>query len=125
MIEFRSLKLAAENDDSWTFSFQPILDGDEADFSDRMAGELGVSKSSGTLRYVDISNTRPIRPAVGVKIRKLHMRFEFADASEAGPQVISKITTTVRGGAYLLVSFDETESTRFSDFEYVGDANAY
>lgn len=124
MIEFESLQLAAEDDSGWTFSFQPILDGDEADFSDRMSGELRVSKATGTLEYVDISNTRSIRPAVGVKIRKLHMRFEFAAAAESGPQVISQITAIVKGGAYLLVSFDETESTRFSDFEYVGDTRA-
>ena len=122
MIWFDSLTLAGENRDSWTFSFQPILDGDEADFAEKMAGEIGVAKSDGSLQYLDIRNTRTIRPVFGVKIKTMHMRFEFAPAVENGPQVMREITAVVKGGAYLLVSFDENESTRFSDFEYVGDA---
>lgn len=122
MIEFESLRLAAEDDGGWVFSFQPILDGDEADFADRMTGELRIAKADGALQYIDIANTRSIRPAFGVKIKRLHMRFEFASAAEAGPQVVSEIRAIVKGGAYLLVSFDEQETTRFSDFVYVGDA---
>ena len=122
MIELESLQLTAEDDNGWVFSFKPMFDGDEADFADKMAGELRVSKSDGALQYVDIANTRSIRPGFGVKIRRLHMRFEFAAASDTGPRVISEIRAVVKGGAYLLVSIDEQESTRFSDFVYVGDA---
>ena len=122
MVELRSLELLREDDERWTFSFRPMLDGDEADFADRMAGELGVSKSTGALEYVEIANRKSIRPAVGVKLKTLKMRFDFAPASESGPQVVSEITAIVRGGAYLLISLDERETTRFSDFVYVGDA---
>ncbi len=122
MVWFDSLKLAGETRDSWTFTFQPILDASEADFADKTTGEIKVSKSDGSLQYLDVRNTRTIRPVFGVKIKTMHMRFEFAPAVENGPQVMSEITAVVKGGAYLLVSFDENESTRFSDFEYVGDA---
>lgn len=122
MIEFESLSLSQEDEDRWLFSFEPILDGDNASFAERMQGELSISKSNGALQYVDVRNTESIRPFIGVKIKTLHMRFDFAPASNNGPQVLSEVTAVVRGGAYLLVSIDEEELTRFSDFEFVGDA---
>ncbi|MDJ0758036.1 MAG: hypothetical protein QNJ19_01500 [Woeseiaceae bacterium] len=121
MIELKSLALASEDADSWIFSFQPVMDSAEAEFADKLIGELKVSKASGALQYVDVHNSGPIRPAFGVKIKTMHMRFDFAPAQPNGPQVISEISAKVKGGAYLLVSFDEMESTRFSDFRYVGD----
>lgn len=121
MIDFDSLSLADEDAKSWTYSFQPIMDGSEAEFADKLSGELKIGKPSGALEYLDIRNAGSIRPAFGVKIRTMHMHFDFAPATPNGPQVISEITAEVKGGAYFLVSFDEKESTRFSEFRYVGD----
>lgn len=124
LINLETLSLLDETADYWLLSFKP--DFDEEDEGDRkffrhMAGELKISRKTGAVEYVDIRNTKPIRPMVGAKIKSMTMRFEFGDATENGPLVMKYVSAGARGSALLVVRFNEVETYAFSDFVYVGD----
>ncbi|MDH3266234.1 MAG: hypothetical protein OEM25_04640, partial [Gammaproteobacteria bacterium] len=52
-------------------------------------------------------------------LSKLIMRLTFAPAADGGPVVPVSTQAEATGRAYLVVSFDEQEVTRNSNFEYV------
>ena len=74
------------------------------------------------LEYIDIRNTKPIRPKVGVKMKKFVTRISFGPAVEGGPIVMRSVDVAIKLSAFLVVRVDETQSVRLSDFEYAGDA---
>jgi hypothetical protein len=117
-----SLELLEESDEHWLLGFVPSGDGDDDEkFLKKMAGTVRIAKDGGHLEYLDISSRKPVRPAVGVKIRDFNTRFEFAPALADGPIVPVAFRFRIKGRAFVAVSFDETETVEFSDFEPVSD----
>ena len=87
----------------------------------KMDGTVRIAKDGGHLEYLDISNQKAVRPAIGVKIRDFHTRFEFAPALAGGPVVPVAFRFRIKGRAFVAVGFDEMETVEFSDFESVSD----
>jgi hypothetical protein len=65
-------------------------------------------------------NEKPIKPAFSVKISRFVTRLTFGPAVDGGPIVPKTVDVQVKGRAALLIRFDESESTHYSDYEYVG-----
>lgn len=117
-----SLELVEESDSHWLLGFIPTGDDeDEEKFMRKMAGTVRIAKAGGHLEYLDISSEKPVRPAMGVKIRDFNTRFEFAEAVDGGPIVPVAFRFRIEGRAFLAVGFDEMETLEFSDFEPVSD----
>ena len=116
MVETDSVHLIEDADDYWLFGFVP----DEEEIMNSVDATIRINKLSGHLEYIDLRNHETIRPAVGVKISKLVTRLTFGSAVEGGPVVPLAAEVEAKGRAYLVVSFDEQEDLRNSDFVYVG-----
>lgn len=118
MVEPDTIALIEETDEHWLLGFQP--GEDEKDFMDSVDATIRITKPNGYLEYIDIRSHSPIKPAIGVKISMLITRLTFGPAADDGPVVPISTQVEVKGRAYLVVSFDEEELVRNSDFEFVG-----
>jgi hypothetical protein len=121
IVEPGSLELLEETPDAWIYAFKPVEDGEDGDMMRHVTGRLTIRKSGPYVSSMALSNEKPIRPIPGVKIKEFRTRLEFAPATDGGPIVPRSIDVRVRGGAFLAVRFDETESVRFSAWEYAGE----
>jgi len=124
MVEPGSLELVEETGDYWLLRFVPTDDSDDDEMGrkvlERMDGTVKIVKDGHYLEYLDIRNTRPIRPQAGVKMKKFLTRITFGPAVDGGPIVMKSMDVAIKLSAFLLIRVDETESVRFSDFEYAG-----
>jgi hypothetical protein len=119
MVEPDSVRLIEDSDEYWLLGFNP--DEDQEKIMDSVDATIRVKKSGTQLEYVDLRNHRPVKPAVGVKLSRLITRLTFGPATEGGPVVPLSTQVHVTGRAFLVISFDEQELTRNSDFEYAGE----
>ena len=126
MVDPGSLELVEETADYWLLRFVPTDDDDEDDVGrevlERMDGTVKIVKDGRHLEYLDIRSTGPIRPKVGVKMKNFLMRMTFGPAVDGGPIVMQSMDVAIELNAFLVVRVDETESVRFSEFEFAGDA---
>jgi len=124
MVDPGSLELVEETGDYWLLRFVPTDDSDDDEMGrkmlERMDGTVKIVKDGHYLEYLDIRNTRPIRPQAGVKMKKFLTRITFGPAVDGGPIVMKSMDVAIKLSAFLLIRVDETESVRFSDFEYAG-----
>ena len=124
MVEPGSLELVEETGDYWLLRFVPTDDSGDDEMGrkvlERMDGTVKIVKDGHYLEYLDIRNTRPIRPQAGVKMKKFLTRITFGPAVDGGPIVMKSMDVAIKLSAFLLIRVDETESVRFSDFEYAG-----
>ena len=114
-----SLELLEETDDYWLFTFVP--DDDEVAFTESVDAKVKIIKAGHYVESIDIRNHSDIKPGFGTKISRFVMQLEFGPAAEDGPIVPLSINVHVTGRALLFIGFDETESTRYSDFEHVSE----
>lgn len=117
MVEPGSLELIEETATHWLLRFMPEADDeDEEKFLEKLNGTVRITKEGNTLDYIDISNDKPVKPAIGVKIRDFNTRFEFRQALHDGPIVPVAFRFRIKGRAFLAVGFDEMEAVEFSEF---------
>lgn len=119
-----SLTLIEETGEHWLFGFQPNIDSeddDEAKFMRHVEGRLTVVKDGRYVREIDLRNNKPIRPAFSVRINTFVTTLTFGPAADDGPIVPLTVDVRVQGRAMLAVGIDETETIRFSDYEFAGD----
>ncbi len=124
LVDPDTLTLIKETDDHWLLAFKPDFDSEDAEdrkFFKHMRGEVQISKADGAIESMDIRNTKPIRPIIGAKIKSMVMRFEFGEAMENGPLVLTHVSAGAKGSAMVVIRFNEMETFDFSDFEFVGD----
>lgn len=126
MVEPGTLRLAEETDDYWLLSFIPTVDDNEDDVGSKvlksMQGTVKIIKDGEYLAYIDIQNEKPIRPRVGVKMKKFLMHMSFSPVTDNGPIVMRSMNFAIKLSAFVLVRVNEAESVSFSDFEYAGEA---
>ena len=127
MVEPGTLQLVEETDDYWLLSFVPTDDDDDDDDVGRkvlesMQGTVKIIKDGQYLAYIDIHNEKPIRPQIGVKMKKFLMHMSFGPAADDGPVVMRSMDFAIRLSAFVVVRVNEAESLAFSEFEYAGEA---
>ena len=119
LVEPGTVTLIEETDEHWLLGFTP---GEEEEtIRDAVDATILVGKPTRHLKYIDIRNHSPMKPAIGIRISKLITRFTFGAAGDAGPVVPISTQVEISGRAYLFVSLDEQELVHNSDFEYVGE----
>lgn len=118
MVEPDSVRLIEETDDYWLLGFD--LDEEEKAITDNVEAKIRINKPGRYLEYVDVHNTDVVKPAFGVKLKKLITRLTFGPVDEDGPIVPLSTQVEVVGQAFVFFSFDEQELRRNSDFEYAG-----
>jgi hypothetical protein len=125
MINFDSLELLEESGDGWLFRFVPVFDDDEddaaAEMMKKVSGRIKVMRDGHYPAWMELRNEKTIRPAFGAKISHFLTRLTFAPVGGHGPVFLQSIDVQVKGRAALVIGFDVRESTKYSDFEYVGD----
>jgi hypothetical protein len=124
LVNLDTLELIEETNDFWVFRFVPRLEDDEDDaavkFMQKVDGTLRINRHGNFLEYIDLRNDKPIRPAFSVKISRFLTHLAFGPANGDGPIVPLSIDVEVKGRAMLVVGIDETESTRYYSYNYVG-----
>jgi len=122
MVEPGTLRLVEETDDYWLLSFVPTDDDDDDDVGrkvlESMQGTVKIIKDGEYLAYIDIHNEKPIRPKLGVKMKKFLMHMSFGPIADNGPVVMRSMDFAIKLSAFVLVRVNEAESLAFSDFEY-------
>ena len=113
-----TLELIEETDTHWILSFVPAED--EQAFLDSVDARVRIVKDGRYIESLQMDNFQDIRPGFGTKISEFKMQFSFGPAVEDGPIVPKSINVEVKGRALLFIGFEETEVTRYSDFEYAG-----
>ena len=117
-----SIALVEETDSYWLFSFEPVADSEEdLDIMESVDGTLKVNKNGHYVAEMTLQNRGTIKPGKGVKIEKLFTRLAFAPIHQGGPVLPLSIEATIKGKAFLVVKFDETEKLTYSEFERVSD----
>ncbi len=116
LVEPDSIRLIEDGGDYWLLGFTP----DEEDILESVDATIRIDKDGGQLVYIDLRNHETVRPAIGIRISKLITRLTFGPAVDGGPIVPLATQVEVKGRAYLVVSFDEQEIVRNSDFVFVG-----
>ena len=117
-----TLRLIEEHDGHWLFSFVPAGDKDDDEgFMEHVDGTIKIAKDGHYVEYIDLRNSKPIKPAFGVKIITFLTRLTFGPAAPDGPIVPQTVDVHVKGRAYLAVRFDEKESVRYGDYSYAAD----
>ena len=126
MVEPGTLRLIEETDDYWLLSFVPTDDDQEDDVGRKvlksMQGTVKIIKDGEYLAYIDIHNEKPIRPKVGVKMKKFLMHMSFEPIADDGPVVMRSMDFAIKLSAFVLLRVSEAESVAFSDFEYAGES---
>jgi len=126
MVEPGTLRLVEETDDYWLLSFVPTDDDDEDDVGSKvlesMQGTVKIIKDGQYLAYIDIHNEKPIRPQIGVKMKKFLMHMSFGPIADDGPVVMRSMDFAIKLSAFVVVRVNEAESLAFSNFEYAGEA---
>ncbi len=120
IVEPDSLELVEETNEHWLFTFVPAEDEDA--FMTSVDAKIRIVKDGRYIDSLEIRNFQDIKPGFGTKITKFQMRFTFGPALDAGPIVPKSINVQVTGRALLFIGFDETEVTKYSDFEHVVDS---
>ena len=121
MVEPGTLRLVEETDDYWLLSFVPTDDDDDdvgRKVLESMQGTVKIIKDGEYLAYIDIHNEKPIRPKLGVKMKKFLMHMSFGPIADNGPVVMRSMDFAIKLSAFVLVRVNEAESLAFSDFEY-------
>ena len=124
MVEPGTLRLVEETDDYWLLSFVPTDDDDDVGRKvlESMQGTVKIIKDGEYLAYIDIHNEKPMRPKVGVKMKKFLMHMSFGPIADDGPVVMRSMDFAIKLSAFVLVRVSEAESVAFSDFEYAGES---
>jgi len=122
MVKKGSASLLEETDSFWLFSFKPSGDSeDDQAFMDAIDGRLKIIKDGHYVAEITLQNSGPIKPGKGVKIKEFLTRLEFAPIHEGGKALPRSVQATVKGKAFLVVKFDESETVTYSDFEQLRD----
>ena len=125
MVEPGTLRLVEETDDYWLLGFVPTDDDDDdvgRKVLESMRGTVKIIKDGGYLADISIHNEKPIRPKVGVKMKKFLMHMSFGPIADDGPVVMRSMDFAIKLSAFVLVRVNEAESLAFSDFEYAGES---
>ena len=118
IVDPETLELVEETDTHWVLAFVPAED--EQAFLDSVDARVRIAKDGRYIESLQIDNFQDIRPGFGTKLTEFKMRLLFGPAVKDGPVVPKSIDVHVKGRALLFIGFDETEVTRYSDFEYAG-----
>ncbi len=117
-VDSESLELLEETDDHYLFSFIPS--DDDEDFLEHLDATVKIIKSGPYIEYIDMHNSKPFRPRIGVKISNFVTRLGFGPAAEGGPIVPIFIDVRIKMRAFFIINVDETVSISYSDYEFVG-----
>ena len=94
-------------------------DKEAREFMKHMNGTITVVKDGHYVGSIDIRTDKPVKPATGVKIKKFQTTLTFGPAAKDGPIVPLSVDVEVSGRAMLVIRFDEKESARYHEYEYV------
>ena len=76
-IDLDTLELEQGTAESLVYSFLPLGRGDQAKMMKKMRGELSIRKSDSCIEYLEITNPKPFRPQITVKLNRFFSRFDF------------------------------------------------
>jgi hypothetical protein len=112
-----SIVLLEENDEQAIYRFDPMPeDEDDEEIDRQLEGRLVVSKAGPYVMSFELKNNGTIKPAMFVKIHKMHIAMQFAPVQEGGPYLPLEMQTHVQGKIGGFKSFDEEKHILFSDY---------
>lgn len=116
-----TLKLRQKTDTHWIFDFIPAQEGDDDRIMRYVTGTMKIVKDGHYVESVVLRNDASITPLIGVKISTILVVQKFAPAKPAGPIVPISVDVQIKGRAFLVAGFNESEFVRFTEYRHVGD----
>ena len=99
----------------------PVSPGES---SDKVAAHLRATfvyhRSTRTILRFEIASVEPFSPTFGVSIEDMRTTIAYSLPSPERPSVIEKVSTRVRGRAFLFKSLDQDMDITYSDYAYAG-----
>lgn len=96
---------------------KPGETGDET--AGYLRATLVVDKTARALLSIELANTAPFSPTIGVKISELKTTMTYSAPAADRPTLPDRVTTHVRGRAFLVKSLDAEMTVVYSDYKYV------
>lgn len=120
MITPGTLEFVRDDAEGAHFRFVPrfAIEGEPEPQKD-LRGKLIYDRAIQSVRSLEIRNEGVFKPRFGVKLTELHLLFQFAPLAD-GILAPSTISTTIKGKAFLLAGFDQSEKTVFHDYQRAG-----
>lgn len=91
-----------------------------AEAGDRTAAYLRATlvlhRPTRTIESIELRNTAPFSPAIGVKIAELRTTLTYSLPAGDLPSLPLRVATTIRGTAFWFKSLDAEREIRFSDY---------
>jgi hypothetical protein len=75
-----------------------------------------LHKPTRAIESIELTNTEPFNPTMGVKISELKTTMTYTLPASESPSLPQKVTTRVRGRAFLFKSLDADMTVTFSDY---------
>ena len=117
-----SLTLLEETEAYWLLSFVPAAeDDDDEGLLENLDGTLKIIKDGNYIEFLHMQATKPFKPRFGVKIKEFLTRLQFGPAAEDGPIVPLSMEVKLKVRAFVLANINESITTTYSDYEYVGE----
>ncbi|MBL4672111.1 MAG: hypothetical protein JKX81_07590 [Arenicella sp.] len=123
MIDVSSLRLLKDDGKVAKYSFTPILDDDDVDFTDKLEGELWHNKQKDFIERFDFFSKAPFSPMAGVKISNMQTSIRFQEISK-DIFVPKEIFSEVSGRAFIVKKVDEKESQIYTNYQQVNKSNS-
>jgi hypothetical protein len=113
---FDALETIGDSDERVTYRC-PLRPGESRDQTAiYLRATLVVHKPSHTIESVELANVEPFKPTFGVKIGKLKTTMTYSQPAGETPSLPQKVTTQVRGTAFILKSLDADMTVIYSDY---------
>lgn len=98
----------------------PLRQGESRDNTAlHLRATIVVHKAAGAVESVELANTAPFSPTIGVKIAELRTVMTYSLPQEGRPGLPQQVTTRVRGRAFWFKSLDADMTVTFSNYERV------
>lgn len=109
----------AETSERLTFRC-PLRQGESRDNTAlHLRATIVVHRATGAVESVELANTEPFRPTIGVRIEELKTRLTYSLPGDDRPGLPLQVATRVRGAAFWFKSLDADMTVSFSDYRRV------
>ncbi|MGH7957586.1 MAG: hypothetical protein ACREH8_11340 [Opitutaceae bacterium] len=117
---FDALEMIGETPERVTYRC-PLRPGESRDKTALfLRATLVVHKPTHTIESVELANVEPFNPTFGVKIATLKTLMTYSHPADTLPSLPQKVSTSVRGTAFLFKSLDADMTVTYSNYVKVG-----
>ncbi len=102
----------------YRFKLKPGEAGDQT--AAYLRATLVLHKATHTVESLTLANTEEFSPTFGVRIKEMNTTMTYSLPADGKPSLPQKVTTRLRGRAFLVKSLDADMTVAFTDYAWAG-----